>query len=296
VIEIVTTTADKLSRTIRGLAAGGLTLGFALTAAAAPAGASGAVNVATCRSAAHPTPVVLLHGLTANKDEDINSLQGWLAQRGYCTFSLTYGAWPIAPFIGGVRPVADSAAQIKAFIVKVLAETGAPKVDIVGHSEGGFQSLYVTKTQGIANRIDKVVAIAPPAHGTTFGGLYALAYLDGQTTRQLTDALLRTIQCPACSELGPDGKAVNVLNDGPIAQPGVHYTVITSTTDELVTPTTNAFVREPGVVNEYVQKFCPSDRVGHFGEAYDPNVWHLVANALDPTHAATFSCVLGPAV
>jgi pimeloyl-ACP methyl ester carboxylesterase len=269
-----------------------LTFATTVAVATAPAGAtsSGGVNSASCRSAAHPVPVVMLHGLTANKNLDINILQSWLAERGYCTFSLTYGAWPIAPLIGGVRPVADSAAQIKSFLEAVLHETGAPKVDIVGHSEGGFQSLYVTKTQGIAAKIDRVVAIAPPAHGTTFGGVYDLAYLDGQTTRNLTDTLLRTILCPACSELGEGGSAVAVLNDGPIAQPGVQYTVITSRNDELVTPTDRAFVREPGVVNEYVQDFCPKDSVGHFLEPDDPNVQFLVANALDPAHAQPFPC------
>ena len=32
----------------------------------------------------------------------------------------------------------------------MLAETGAAKVDLVGHSEGAFQSLYVPKVAGYA--------------------------------------------------------------------------------------------------------------------------------------------------
>ena len=39
--------------------------------------------------------------------------------------------------------------------------------------------------------------------------------------------------------------------------------MITSRADELVTPTGTSFVREPGVVNQYVQDFCPLDPVGH---------------------------------
>ena len=71
-------------------------------------------------------------------------------------------------------------------------------------------------------------------------------------------------------------------------------TVITSRTDLLVTPTETSFVREPGVVNQYVQDFCPLDPVGHLGEAYDPNVWRLVDNALDPASAVTrFRCAVG---
>jgi triacylglycerol esterase/lipase EstA (alpha/beta hydrolase family) len=282
----------------RGLAAA-IVAGLALsvtTAMATPARAAtgGGNNDPNCRpSAAHPEPVVLLHGLGATYYEDINLLQNELAAQGYCTFSSTYGAWPGFPYVGGVRPVADSAAEIKAFIEQVLAETGAAKVDIVGHSEGGFQSLYVTKTQGIADRIAKVVAIAPPTHGTTFAGLYNLAFVFGDASRALVGTVLTLFGCPACSDLGEGGSAVATLDTGPIAQPGVAYTIITSRYDELVTPTDTAFVREPGVINEYVQDTCPFDPVGHIGEAYDLNVWHLVENALDPAHAAGLTCSFG---
>src|SRR4029077_11799144 len=109
------------------------------------------VNDPACRpSAAHPAPVVVLHGLGANANEDLNVLQGQLAQQGYCTFALTYGADPRFTYVGGVRPIAESAPQISAFVTQVLTETGTATADIVGHSEGAFQSLYVTKTQGIA--------------------------------------------------------------------------------------------------------------------------------------------------
>jgi pimeloyl-ACP methyl ester carboxylesterase len=259
--------------------------------------AAGGNNDPSCRpTSAHPYPVVFLHGLGATYYEDINVLQSDIASQGYCTFSSTYGAYPGFPYVGGVRPVPGSAAEIKDFIKQVLVETGTAKVDIVGHSEGGFQSLYVTKTQGIQGNIDKVVAIAPPTHGTTFAGLYNLAYLFGQSERQAVGEVLTTFGCPACSELGIGGSAVATLDSGPIAQPGVTYTIITSRYDELVTPTETAFVYESGVTNEYVQDSCRYDPVGHLGEAYDANVWHLVENALDPANARSFACSVGPPV
>ncbi|MBB4688276.1 esterase/lipase family protein [Amycolatopsis jiangsuensis] len=256
--------------------------------------ASGGVNDSDCTpSSAHPRPVVFLHGLGATSYEDLNFLQDSVAAQDYCTFSRTYGAYPQFPVVGGLRPIADSAAEIKEFIGEVLDETGAQQVDLVGHSEGGFQSLYVPKTQGIADRIGSVVAIAPPAHGTTFAGLTNLAYLLGQGEREAVGKALDALGCPACDDLITDGEAVRTLTTGPIAQPGVHYTVLTSRYDELVTPTDTAFVREPGVVNAYVQDTCPLDPVGHIGEAYDLNVWHLVTNALDPAHATKFACTAG---
>ncbi len=282
-------------RIVRVLLAGCIAFVLALAVMASPAtAATGGNNDASCvPSAAHPNPVVFLHGLGATYYEDINFLQSHVAGLGYCTFSDTYGDYPGFPYVGGIRPVADSAAEIKAFIQQVLAETGAAKVDIVGHSEGGFQSLYVTKTQGISNRIGKVVAIAPPAHGTDFAGLYKLAYLFGQAERDAVGQVLTAFGCPACSDLGVGGSAVQTLTTGPIAQAGVTYTIISSRYDELVTPTETAFVREPGVTNLYVQDKCPFDPVGHINEAYDLNVWHLVDNALDPAHAKSFLCTAG---
>jgi hypothetical protein len=259
---------------------------------APPAQAAGGINDDACRpSAAHPNPVVFLHGLGANKDEDLNFLQADVAAQGYCTYSRTYGTGIYGPFVGGVADIGRSAAQIKAFIQGVLAQTGAAKADLVGHSEGGFQTLYVTKTQGISERIDKVVAIAPPTHGTTFAGLYRLGMALGAD--ELAGRVLTAFGCVACTQLVTDGSAVRTLNDGPIAQAGVTYTIIQSRYDELVTPPETAFVREPGVTNTYVQDLCPLDPVGHIGEAYDTNVWHMVKNALDPANAAPFVCSVG---
>lgn len=278
----------------RRVALGAVLSAATFLAASAPALAAGGNNDFSCKpTAAHPNPVVVLHGLGATYYEDLNFLQSALAGDGYCTFSATYGAYTGFPYVGGLRPVAESAGEIRSFIEAVLAETGAAKVDIVGHSEGGFQSLYVTKTQGIASRIARVVAIAPPTHGTTFAGLYDLAYIFGAGERAAVGEALSAFGCPACSDLGVGGSAVATLDSGPITQSGVAYTVIASRYDELVTPTETAFVREPGVVNEYVQETCPFDPVGHIGEAYDLNVWHLVENALAPEHAKGFMCTAG---
>jgi len=251
-------------------------------------------NDFSCRSTAHPNPVVLLHGLGATYYEDLNFLASFLQSEGYCTFSLTYGAYPGFPFVGGLRAVSESAPEIAAFIKEVHSKTGANKVDLIGHSEGGFQSLYVPKFEDVAPLLDKIVAIAPPTHGTTLNGVYNLAYVLGNSSRELVRTALYTVGCPACDDLGPGGLAVERLNDGqPIAQPGTALTVIQSRSDELVTPPETAFVQEPGVWNVWVQDFCPHDRVGHLGEAYDKNVWYIVRNALESAQDRKFNCTIG---
>jgi predicted esterase len=287
----------RLIRTVLAvaLAVGGIAVGGTANAASA---AGGYDNPSCQPSAAHPSPVVLLHGLGGNGPGNVGPIAMQLAAAGYCTFDLTYGEEAPGIPVGGLIDVDQSAQQIKVFIEQVLAETGAAKVDIIGHSEGGFQSLYIPKELGIAHQVDKVVALAPPTHGTTFAGLVTVA--NTLQLRQLVDQVLQQYGCPACDELITGGSGVVKLNDGPIAQPGVGYTVIASRSDELVTPhqsaTTaeTAFIDEPGVTNEYVQDVCPFDPVGHIGLAYDLDVENLIANALDPAHAGPVTCSFGP--
>jgi hypothetical protein len=141
--------------------------------------------------------------------------------------------------------------------------------------------------------VQRVFAIAPPTHGTTFLSLYSVTAVSPQLTRPLVDQVLKTVGCAACADLLPQGDAVKRLNEGPIAQEGVSYTILTSTNDQLVVPTETSFVREEGVRNLYVQDFCPLDPVGHIGEAYDPNVMELVRNALRDDPAGPEVCSVG---
>ncbi|WP_411104151.1 esterase/lipase family protein [Streptomyces sp. cmx-4-9] len=247
---------------------------------------SGGINDFSCRpDRAHPRPVVLLHGTFATWYEDLNFLQADLAARGWCTFALTYGEYEEFPLLGGLKPVAESNVEIKEYVEQVRAATGAAKVDVVGHSEGGLQALYLAKMQGITAHLDKIVAIAPPTHGTDAAGLVKLADRLLPGGRATLDTIAARLGVPVLSDEFPGGPAVTALNDGPVAQPGLSYTIITSRYDEIVTPAETAFVREPGVRNIWVQDSCPFDPVGHIGEAYDLNVWHLVRNALDPDRA-----------
>ncbi|KAF3392592.1 hypothetical protein F1880_008773 [Penicillium rolfsii] len=259
--------------------------------AASAASATG-INDFSCTSDSNP--VVLLHGLGATYYEDLNVLQYWLQNQGYCTYSLTYGAYDGFPFVGGFKPIDDSAAEIAAYIKEVIQKTGKTKVDLVGHSEGAFQSLYVPKFEGVSQLIDKIAAIAPPTHGTSFAGLINLAYVLGNVSRTVVGDVLDTVGCHACDDLVTGGAAIARLNDGqPIVQEGNKVTIIASKYDELVTPPTTSFVYEDGVTNRWVQDTCPLDPVGHIGEAYDLNVWNLVKNVLDDTPDRKFLCLLG---
>jgi pimeloyl-ACP methyl ester carboxylesterase len=218
---------------------------LALSALAATTAVATGINDFSCESSFNP--VVLLHGLGATYYEDLNYMQYWLQTQGFCTYAITYGAYDGFPFLGGLKAINESAPEIAAYIKEVVQKTGKSKVDLVGHSEGAFQALYVPKFEGVANLVDKIASIAPPTHSTSFAGIYNLAYLFGNHSREAVGEVLNTLGCPACNDLGPDGPAINRLNDGtPIAQPGNSVTIIASKYDELVTPPINILCSRGG--------------------------------------------------
>jgi pimeloyl-ACP methyl ester carboxylesterase len=276
-----------------GIACLAAVLASPATGRAATAPSSGFNDWSCLPSAAHPQPVVLLHGLGGNGPGNFATLGPYLASAGYCVYAPTYGeAIPGIP-AGGITAIPQSATEIDAYLGQVIAATGATQVDLVGHSEGAFQALYGPKfVPGERSIIKRVVALAPPTHGTTFANLVTIG--DDLAGSPLTDVIIAT-GCPACSELVTGSSLVNSLDTNAIAQPNIGYTIIASTHDELVTPYGTEFVSEQGVTNETVQNFCPLDPVGHIGLAYDTDVAQLVRNALDPAQSVPVTCSVGPA-
>src|SRR5260221_10098872 len=64
----------------------------------------------SCRpSAAHPQPVVLVHGLLANMTDNWQTMSPLLANNGYCVFALTYGNDSPVEQVGGLAPMEQSA-------------------------------------------------------------------------------------------------------------------------------------------------------------------------------------------
>jgi triacylglycerol esterase/lipase EstA (alpha/beta hydrolase family) len=247
--------------------------------AASPAG----VNVACTPSAAHPRPVVLVNGTFSNMIDDWSGLGPTLANAGYCVYDVALGASP-SSVIQTYGAVATSANQLASFVDSVLSRTGASQVDLVGHSQGGMLAEYYTKLLGGAAKVHTVVGLSPTTHGTTLDGLGALAaaFPGGPAIVGLA--------CPACADQLIGSKVITTLDNGPIAQPGVNYTVIETHNETVVTPAGSSFIQEPGVTDEWVQDYCAFDIVDHVSLPYDHTVYTLVKNALDPAHATRATC------
>lgn len=177
------TRASRTPRARRTLAALLLAVAAAATPTATAAAATPTAATATSRgwndysckpSAAHPRPVVLVHGTFGNSIDNWLVLAPYLVNRGYCVYSLDYGQLPGVPVFNGLGPVDKSAGQLASFVDKVLAATGADKADLVGHSQGGMMPNYYLKFLGGAARVNALIGIAPDNHGTTLLGLTKL--------------------------------------------------------------------------------------------------------------------------
>jgi triacylglycerol esterase/lipase EstA (alpha/beta hydrolase family) len=255
-------------------------------AAEAAATSSSGSNDYSCKpSAAHPRPVVLVHGTFANSVDNWLGLAPYLTARGYCVFSLDYGQLPGVPFFHALGPIDKSAEQLSAYVDKVLAATGAAEADLVGHSQGGMMPRYYLKFLGGAGKVNALVGIAPNNHGTTLGGLTnLLPYFPG------AEDLLSTAT-PALAQQVVGSDFMAKLNAGGDTVPGVRYTVIATKYDEVVTPYRSQFLSGPDVKNVLIQDLCAVDISEHaFLGLTDRIAFHEVANALDPTRATPTTC------
>ncbi|MFG2144010.1 esterase/lipase family protein [Streptomyces sp. NPDC048696] len=263
----------------------GFVTGF-LKPGEAPPGA----NDWSCRpTAAHPDPVILAHGTAENMNGNWRGAAPLLANAGYCVFAFNYGGAGITSSMGGMAKIEDSAAVMAGFVDKVRAATGAAKVDIVGHSQGGMMARYYLDSLGGAGKVDKLVALSATNQGTTLDGLTELG-----RQLQILEPMNKFVvgpACPACvqQEIGSD--FVTALNAGGGTAPGVTYTNIGTKFDEVTTPYTNAFLPAgPHVTNITVQDQCVLDGTDHTEIAYDPIALTDVLNALDPAHPRAIPC------
>ncbi|MFD8231890.1 esterase/lipase family protein [Streptomyces sp. NPDC059696] len=258
----------------------------ATTAQAAGAPSSGWNDYSCKPSAAHPRPVVLVHGTLGNSVDNWLGLAPYLQVRGYCVFSLDYGQLQGVPLFHGLGPVDRSAVQLKDFVGKVLAATGAAETDIVGHSQGGMMPRYYLKFLGGAAQVHALVGIAPSNHGTDLNGFTnLLPYFPGA-------ADLLSKNTPALADQVTGSAFLTKLNAGGDTVPGVRYTVIATRYDEVVTPWRTQYLSGPDVRNVLLQDLCAVDLSEHVAAGLlDRVVFHEVANALDPGRATPTTCL-----
>jgi triacylglycerol lipase len=218
-------------------------------------------------------PLVLVHGTGGNAQTWAPSVPA-LRSAGYCVFAPNYGdaGFGFAGIFGTAR-VRTSAEFLAGYVDAVLAATGASKVRIIGHSQGGMMPRYYLRYLGGAAKVSELIGLAPSNHGT-----------------ENPLAPLAAALCPACADQQAGSSFLRELNaDGRDTEPGVDYTVISTAFDQVVTPYQSQFLN--GATNVIVQESCPLDLAGHGTIILDPVAWQWVFNALgtDGPADATFT-------
>ncbi|MEV6659633.1 esterase/lipase family protein [Nocardia fluminea] len=268
----------------------------------APVGA----NKWDCKpSAAHPRPVVLLHGSWLNAFDTFSALSPQLSRAGFCVFALNFGRsglieggglGSILPGRYGVGPIEDSSRQVADFIERVRTTTGADQVDIVGHSQGGTVANHYLKFEGGTDKVGKLVTFGATHHGTTLMGIAAL----GRAINNLGIDILgfyepiigianiqQVIGSPFYDTLNAQGDTV----------PGVDYTAVGSRYDEVTNPYDLTFLKAgvgATVRNVTLQEGCEQDLSDHLTIMYSPRAASITLNALDSVNHPKLDCTFNP--
>lgn len=120
------------------------------------------VENAVCRTR---YPVVMVHGIFFRDWQYMNywgRIPRFLKQNGALVY---YGRQQSS------LSVAESAAELKSEIERVLAETGAEKVNIIAHSKGGLDSRYAISRLGMADRVASLTTVNTPHRGCQFADM-----------------------------------------------------------------------------------------------------------------------------
>src|SRR5215210_1621588 len=219
-------------------------------------------NVPCEPKAKHPYPVVLVHGTFENMAQNWGVLSPRLKEKGYCVFALNYGN-------NGLGRIGRSARELDVFVDKVLAYTGARKVSLVGHSQGGMMPRYWIKYLGGAPKVGDLVGIAPSNYATELG------------RDDFQDGIGITSPCPACEQQQADSRFIRRLNEGDDTPGPGSFTQIATDDDEIIIPYTRCFLKgKERTENITLQNYNGGAPVTHQNIYNDPFAQKLVFDAL----------------
>ncbi|HEY8545155.1 MAG TPA: alpha/beta fold hydrolase [Acidimicrobiales bacterium] len=210
-------------------------------------------------------PVVIVGGfLTGRPIADVYYLP--LAER---LRAAGYQVWIFGPVDFGLADIRTSAAALGRLVDEVRATTGAAKVDLIGHSQGGLTSRYYVKSLGGHAKVDSLISLASLHYGTVVANLGSFLLLGN------------CLGIAGCEQMRIGSSFLNQLNAGDDTIGDVHYTNIVTVFDELVIPYTSGFLRNDGNnTNVTVQAQCPFRLVEHISIPFDPAVQDGMIDAL----------------
>lgn len=187
-------------------------------------------------------PVLMLHGRDGSS-ENFVTMGGVLTRAGYSVYFID--------LLPNDETCEMLAWQLYEAVERIRAEKKTETIDIVSHSMGSLISRYFIKELGGDKKIERLVMLASPHHGT----YVALAPTD-----------------PAAIQLRPNSDFLKELNAGDETPGDILYTNIFSMSDPNITPDTSAWLS--GAENHVLRG--PS----HSGILEDPQAIALVQRGL----------------
>ncbi len=170
----------------------------------------------------------------------------------------------VAPTGAGTQDLRDQAADLGRAVEKVLDETGAPSVDLIGYSAGGVVVRIYIADLGGGSTVRRAVTLASPHHGT------AIASLAGSVGSEA---------CPeACQQLDPDSDLLRRLNAGDETPDGPAWVALWTEDDKIVLPPESGSL--DGALDFEIQSVCPDLEVTHPDVPRTPAVIGMVEAVL----------------
>jgi len=178
---------------------------------------------------------------------------------------------------GGTQDINRSAQALNAYADSVRAQTGAAKVDLVSHSQGGLVARSYVKSYGGAPEVDSLITLGTPNRGTYVANLVEFLGLGN------------CLDVTACRQMAIGSDYLASLNAGDDTIGSVRYTTLRTAYDELVRPVDNATLFD-GAVNVRVQDQCWARVVGHVGLILDGSVYSGIRQALEGRTSIRLAC------
>jgi triacylglycerol lipase len=143
------------------------------------------VSMAASTKAATKYPIVLSHGMGANAE-----VMGITDYWGSIPKTMRNNGARV--YITSGNPMQSKAikgAEWKAKVLEILAVSGASKINLIGHSDGGLYTRYAITNLGMASKVASFTSISSPHRGSPV----ANAIMGIGTTTGLTSAIAGTL-------------------------------------------------------------------------------------------------------